>query len=281
MAVPKRRALVGLMGLMALLAGLAGCDSAAPWQRRGGMWHFDDQPLSGGGITELTVLNRRFAKTATQVFYREWSIDADAATFEALDEHHGRDARQVLHADTYRDSRDYFTTRRLRVRVLAGADPASFHVLSDGYARDRHQVFFEGEAFGAVDAAGFEVLPYGFARDHRRAWYLRTPVAGGDGASFAVIDAHHARDARHVFHADQDYSQPGPARVRVRRIAGADLSSFRALEAGYALDERRVYWRGEPIAGADPAHFHLLPPGDGDADAADQQRRYQRGRPLP
>jgi hypothetical protein len=269
------------MALLGLLAGLLGCDGPAqPYQRKGGVWHFEDEPLHG--VRDLTVLNRRFAKSPTQVFFRATAIEeADAASFEALDEHHARDRLRVWHADTYRVSQDYFTTRRIRLRVLQDAVPASFQIMTEDYARDTRQVWHQGTPFPVKDAASFEVLDHGFARDRQQGYHLRTALPGSDGASFQVLDRQHARDARSFFHAHLDLGQ-SPPRVVSRRIAQADAASFQALDgSGYARDARRVYWQGRDIPGADPASFGLLPAGTEEADAADARHRYQRGTRLP
>ena len=269
-----------LMALVGLLAGLFGCDTnKAPYQRKDGVWHFEDQALPG--VTELTVLNRRFAKSATQAFFRATPITgADPASFQALDEHHARDNRQVWHADTYRASQDYFTTRRIRIRLLEGADAASFTLLRGDYARDLKRVWHEGTPFPVKDAATFEVLEDGFARDRQQGYFLRTAIPGSDGASFTVLDGQHARDARSFFHAHLDLGL-SPPRVVWRRIAEADAASFQTLEgSGYARDARHVYWHGRPLAGADGASFALLPMGTSGADAADAKRRYERGEPV-
>jgi hypothetical protein len=269
--------LLRLLTIVGLLGWLFGCDTnKAPYQRKDGAWHFEDEALPG--VKELTVLNRRFAKSATQVFFRATPITgADPASFEALDEHHARDRLQVWHADTYRDSRDYFTTKRIRIRRLDGADPASFALLREDYARDARKVWHEGDSFPVKDAASFEVLDHGFARDRHQGYYLRATVTGSDGASFSVLDAHHARDATSVFHAHMDLGQ-SPPRVVSRRIAEADLASFAALDSsGYARDARRVYWHGRPLRDADPSGFALLPSGTPGADAADARGRYSRG----
>lgn len=276
MRVSLMRFLLRLL-MMGLLAWLFGCDTnQQPYQRQDGVWHFEDQALPG--VTELTVLNRRFAKTATQAFFRATPITgADPASFQALDEHHARDARQVWHADTYRDSRDYFTTRRIRIRLLEGADAASFTLLRGDYARDAKRVWHEGIPFPVKDAASFEVLEDGFARDRQQGYYLQTAVPGSDGASFTVLDGQHARDAQSFFHAHMDLGQ-SPPRVVSRRIAEVDPASFQPLESsGYARDDRHVYWQGRPLAGADAASFALLPMGTPGADAADVRRRYRRG----
>lgn len=271
-----------LLGVLAFaLASLGGCDSAEPYQRKNGDWAFDDRPLAERPVGDLKVLSRRFAKTATQAYYRQSSIaGADAASFEALDEHHARDREHVYYGDTYRISQDYFTTQRIRITVLAGADPASFQLLSQGYARDAHQAYYEGEPFHVRDVASLEVLDYGFARDKHSGYYLRTPVANSGGDGFEVLSAHYARDARQVFYAGMDYRVAGPPRVRTRRLSGADLASFKALESGYALDAAQVYWEGQAMQGADAASFTLLSPSTSEADARDAKRQYLRGRPV-
>jgi hypothetical protein len=269
--------LLRLLTLMGLLGWLFGCDTnKEPYQRKEGVWHFEEQAMPG--VAELTVLNRRFAKSATQAFFRATPITgAEPAAFEALDKHHARDRQQVWHADTYRDSQDYFTTKRIRIRRLDGADPASFMLMGEDYARDARRVWHEGSAFPVKDAATFEVLADGFARDREQGYYLRSAIPGSEGASFTVIDGEHARDARSHFHAHMDLGA-SPPRVVSRRIAEADAGSFQALDSsGYARDNRRVYWRGRPLAGADPGSFALLPMGTAGADAADGRRRYSRG----
>jgi hypothetical protein len=269
--------LLRLLTMMGLLGWLFGCDTnKEPYQRKDGVWHFEDQAMPD--VADLTVLNRRFAKSAMQAFFRATPITgADAGSFEALDEHHARDRLQVWHADTYRDSRDYFTTKRMRIRRLDGADPASFMLLREDHARDAKHVWHEGDSFHVKDAASFEVLDHGFARDRHQGYYLRTAVPGSDGASFRVLDAQHARDVESVFHADMDLGV-SPPRVATRRIAEADLGSFTALDSsGYARDSHRIYWRGRPLRDADPASFALLHSCAPGADAADAQRRYSRG----
>lgn len=270
-----------LLGVLAFgFASLSGCDSGS-YQRQNGEWRFDDRPLAEQPIGKLVVLNRRFARTATQVFYRHSRIEgADAASFEALDEHHGRDRQRVYHGDTYRVSQDYFTTQRIRITVLADAEPASFQLMSQGYARDGRQAYFEGEPFAVRDVASLEVLDYGFARDKHSGYYLRTPVNNSGGTGFEVLSAHYAKDANQVFYAGMDYRAAGKPRVRTRRVSGADLASFKTLDSGYAMDLGQVYWEGQAVPGAEAASFTMLSPASSEADARDAHRQYLRGRPV-
>lgn len=270
--------------LAGLLALLTGCDSKAPYQRRDGAWYFEDVRLQDASLS-FTPLNAGFAKGAQTAWYRSRAIDGcDVASFEALDEHHAKDARQVWYGDTYRTGQDYFLTKRQRVDRIAGADAPSFRLLpaQSGYARDRGRVYFEGEPFKVADLESFEPLDYAFARDRVQGYYQRLPVPGSEGPGFTALDTHHAKDGRHVFHVDMEPRRGNEMAPRLLsvRLAGADPATFRLLESGYALDARQVFHRGQPIAGAEVASFEILRAETDGADARDAKRRYRDGRPV-
>lgn len=268
--------------LTGLLALLCGCDSKAPYQRKDGAWYFEDVRLQDAS-QPFTPLNAGFAKGAQAAWYRSRAIEgADVASFEALDKHHAKDAKQVWYGDTYRTGQDYFTTKRIRLRMIAGADAPSFRLMTaqPGYARDSARVYFDGEPFKVADLESFEPLDYAFARDRVQGYYQQRPVPGSEGAGFVALDTHHAKDGRHVFHVDIEPRQGNEAAPRLRslRLAGADPATFRLLDWGYALDARQVFHRGQAIAGADAATFETLSPSTDAADARDAKRSYRDGR---
>jgi hypothetical protein len=212
----RRRA---LMGLLALLTGCGGKPKEAPFRQRDGAWHYHDTPIP----------------------------QADAGTFQVLDEQYAKDRYRVYFGETYRVSQDYFSTRRSRVREMT-ADAASFRLLAGGYARDARSVFHEGTAFPVRDLESFQLLDYGYARDRVTGYYHQRAVDGSDGATFAAISTHYARDARRVFYSDLVPAPGDPKRVSMI------------------------------VAGADPDTFEATPgsPGDGH-DARDKAHRYRRG----
>ena len=281
--VPLRAGSVLIVGwLLAFLFGCGPKDARrGPFEQRDGVWHYESTPIA----------------------------DADAKTFQAVGGNYAKDARRVYYGSTYRESRDYFTTRRSRVVVVEGADPASFAVLDGEYARDRASAFFEGVAFAVKDVATFALLDYGFARDRVIGYYHQRPVPGSDGRTFEAIDLHYSRDRSSVFHSNLEPGRDGAPPVRrTVRLEGAQPASFTVLDSGYAADAGQVYYKGkpltrdaggfrvlglgyartgthvyydgQPVAGADPATFARLEPPTDDADAKDARRAYQRGRPA-
>jgi hypothetical protein len=281
----KVGSLVGILGILSLLFGCGSKDKAP---------------------------THEFSVTDGVVRYRDATIEgADPESFQPLDDHYAKDARQVYYASTYRVSQDYFTTKRARVRVVEGADGASFfRLLRDGYARDAQRVYFEGAPIEVEDVDTFELLDYGFARDRGRGYYMEEPVPGSDGTTFVVLDSHYAKDAQHLFHCDLEPGVDGspPRRVMVQ-LPAAEPASFLPLDSGYAKDadhayyrgrvialdpdsfsvlyfdyaksSSRVFYRGEVVEGADAATFAVVEQPSGDFDAQDASATYSLGKRMP
>jgi hypothetical protein len=164
---------------------------------------------------------------------------------------------------------------------LPDADAKSFRLVADTdsggcgvgdlYGADARRVFYRNREIPSADAPSFEVLGDGYARDAGRIYYRTTPVPGVDRASFEVLDTPRrigfARDAKALY-------------IRERRLSGAaDAASFQVLGSPFFKDARNVYvgMRLEPVPGADPASFRVLPAAAGASFshwAVDAQRGY-------
>ncbi len=159
---------------------------------------FEGTAFTVRDVDSFTPLNTLFAKDKLRGYYRRVEIaGSDGATFSLVDDredHYARDARQVYH--THVDPDDPQFGARPVVRVLRGADPASFQALERGYARDAAQVWYEGTPL-TRDVAGFELLPRSYARTSKQVFYQGKPVAGADAASFSELeDPSEEADAR-------------------------------------------------------------------------------------
>ena len=300
-----------MKGLLATVLALALAACGEPYHRKDGDWWFHSERMDVPKGEKLVALNGQFARSRTQAYYQSLQLAAaDAASFQALGDHHARDHRVVWFCDTHRDSRDYFTTKRFDVAEVEGAHPASFQVLSDGeYGRDDAHVFYRGAIVPVKDPASFELLDRGFARDRVTGYYDRAPVAGSDGPSFAVLGDGYSRDKAQVFFSAMDHHQPGPGVPRSVPVRGALVASFailkqsyaadtahayydgkalpgspaglQVLDFGYAKTPERVFYYGKPVPGADPASFQILETVTETATAADKAATYQDLRRTP
>ena len=127
-----------------------------------GSWDWKDDRLDVPASAALKPLNGSFAVANGRAYFRADPIaDSDSATFQALDDSHGKDARHVWYCDTYRKSQEYWLVKRTRATVIAGADPATFRLLTQRYSRDASHIYFEGVGFPVRDPATFEPGPAG------------------------------------------------------------------------------------------------------------------------
>jgi hypothetical protein len=234
---------------MGLLSFLFGCKSKSPFEKRDGTWYYNEHAIS----------------------------EADAQTFEVLDKHYAKDSKRAYYARTYRESSDYFLTRRSRVTEIEGADAPTFRYLDQGYARDTANIYFEGVRFDVRDAATFSVLDYGFAKDRITGYYHQAPVPGSDGSTFVFLDNRYSKDAKHAFYSDIGAGKDGGPPIRkTLTIGGALIGTFAALEDGYAADSMRVYYEGRPLT-TDPELFRVLRFGY----AVSKDRVYYDGTAIP
>lgn len=200
------------------------------------------------------ALRNGFSRQSDTIRFHAEALPAvDAQSFEILDDCYFRDKDHVYYYHTYRESRDYFTTRKQRVLKVEQADPASFVCLGHGYAKDPHTAWYDGRVFAVHDPASLSILNTHFAKDIKTAYLNRTPVAGSDGASFELLSDRYAKDARRYYY----YTPTIDGQYAIRPIP-CHYASFTWIDHLYARDDVAVYYTGEKIPDADPGSFEIL-----------------------
>lgn len=212
-------------------------------------------------------------------YYSETLQNVDANTFEIIDDCFCKDARQVFYYRSYRESSDYFLTKKHSIQKLDGADAATFTSLGYDYARDKSQAWFKSTAFQVEDLQSLTVLDYHFIRDDIRAYVNRAPIAGSDGKTFELLSDGYARDAQRYYYvqsySDGDYEvypidcaytsfqvldyqfakDAHNAFYLGKKIKVADGASFQQIGFGYTKDAQHVFFQDLQVAGADPQTF--------------------------
>jgi hypothetical protein len=270
---------------LGLLFGLAGCDGHSGYRKVDGRWAHNGDAFTPEDAASFKPLDALFARDARRGYYRGSAVDgSDGASFEALSEHEARDRLAVYYCDTFRKGQEYWTVQHLRIGRIRDADPATYRVLGQGYARDAQRVYVDGVPFSVRDVASFEPLAGDFARDAQRGYYARLEIPGSHGPSFASIDPRdpdYARDRAHVYHGHREVNTPnqGPHPV-LRIVRQADPATLRVLGRGYASDATHVWHRGELVTGVDAASFQVDESYVGDADARDRLGPWSAGRRI-
>ena len=183
-----------------------------------------------------------YSRDATTVYFagerlvdaRGAALDIDAAAFRHLGGRWFTDGGRILgQGERGRGSQRHWWT-------LEGAEPTSFQVLNQRYAKDAFQAWYiTGQRIGTRSPAAFAIVP-----DLRVNWRTGESRPEADGSQVA-------RDARHVYSFGA-------------RMRNADPARFRALGADYWTDDRRVWTdRGKrAVVGAEATSFHVVSPSD-------------------
>ncbi len=163
------------------------------------------------------------------------------------------------------------------------ADAASFQVLGYGYAKDKNNVYLDGEILRFVDPQGFHLHGQSIqqgatgevtaGRGHaagQTGGNVDHPYAGTNGHMYGGNNGYQIGDGHDGpgYHIGNDGdARPADAHYHItkwdvyfegKKISGASASSFKDLGNGYGKDSFDVYYMGEKIKRASASSFKVL-----------------------
>ncbi|MCG7379745.1 DKNYY domain-containing protein [Paenibacillus sp. ACRSA] len=155
---------------------------------------------------------------------------------------------------------------RLVYNLVRGADPASFEVFNDQYARDAAGVYCTWRKATGTDQQTFEALGGLFGRDSQNIFYNGYAVAGADRDTFQCLltsgSLGLSKDNNHVYRAQfVRTSRPfGHPDYVLEQLPGADAKSFTIWSdnGSWAVDQDHVYQWGDWAKKLDRASFTYL-----------------------
>lgn len=250
------------------------------YKKEGGKVFFDGKEVG----KDFVVLNDEFAKNDSAAYYKSYSIDgADIATFTALSKHYAKDKSSVFYCDTYRESQNYYLTKRSTIFHIPDADPVSFIMLGDEYspyAKDDKSAYLNGTGFPVKDVGSLELISGWFIKDKYQVYHGQKPVKGSDPGSFIILDQFFAKDNKQAYYytfpseggvipivcnsasftlLEYPYSKDANSVFYIDAIMdGVDASTFSILGSAYSKDKNLVYHNDKKLSGADAASFMVL-----------------------
>ena len=163
---------------------------------------------------------------------------------------------------------------------LRGADARTFMVLGYGYAKDRFNVYLNGQVLAYVDPASFRLKmpayqpypddyppydeyygPINYIITSNTVLFRGKKVKGAWAENFKDLGDGYARDTFHAYFMGE-------------QINVSNSDSFQNIGDGYAKDTFHVYYLGKRIDGANPDSFKLL----GNGYAEDTFHTYAYGK---
>ena len=183
--------------------------------------------------------------SSSEIKTRKVSIDGlDVKSFKVLE--NDKDS----YTDYYVDKSDVYMDKD-NLKKITGADRNSFEILGYSIARDKNNVYNEGEKLENVDIASFKYFDYGIAKDKNRVFYIdrHKDIENADSKTFEKMgESYYFRDKNNVFALKNDYSDSN-YNSGLEVLKNIDRNSFDVLNNEIGKDKNGVYYFGEKIDG--------------------------------
>ena len=230
-----------------------------------------NQKLEGVSSKGFEILDDmfNFVKDYKNVYYLDRGITYDEITYKVkvLDTK-GVDIPSLeFFGDSYnkyfKDKDNiYFLNNKdnkMEFEKLAGANPKTFEIVDDYFAKDDKNVYFFNKKVIGVDAKTFEEVGYDIVKDKNGVYFLenvseenenseikvkKLDSKGIDLKSFKKVDNsdYYFKDKNGVYYENSE---------NLHKIENVDLKTFEALDYDFTKDKNNVYYEGEKVEGVD------------------------------
>lgn len=239
------------------------------FERNGASVCYYGRPLEKVDADTFEVLNINYARDINHIYHADSIVACDYHSFIALNYCVSKDKSQVFsgsipfsRADvlSFRlagksDSTHYFKDK-FRVfcstTELAGADPDTFEVLNEYYAKDASYVFRFSDRQDHLDAHSFELIDDEYCQDKNGIYACDwdTPRVCDKVDDFTNLEFGYFCSKNKVYYYNDanDKSQ----------LVSETVDAFRFLSGYWACDEQKVFYQGELMAYATIADFEDL-----------------------
>lgn len=170
--------------------------------------------------------------------------------------------------------------------AIEGADPDTFEVIDDAYAKDANHVYYNGKPITAANPNSVELAASALDSDGRDSGYIISDgkvfcygelIEGVDIASFSYLFGSYAMDKDYIYYyidikiprkalptmvsnTNHAYMRHGEQILYHGEVISDQASSFKLIDDEYAKDSVNVFSRGEIIEGMDAESFKVLTP---------------------
>ena len=235
-----------------------------------------NQKLEGVSSKGFEVLDDtfNFVKDYKNVYYLDRESDGITYKVKVLDTK-GIDIPSLeflgdSYNQYYRDKNNiYFLNDKddkMEFEKLAGANPKTFEIVDDYFARDDKNVYILGYKVDGIDPKTFEALNYEMIKDKNGVYFLeniseenenseiktrKLNLKGLDLRSFKKVDDsdYYFKDKNSIYYEDSG---------NLHKIESADLKTFKDLDYNFAKDKNNIYYKNKKLDGIDAASFEKI-----------------------
>ena len=268
---------------------------------------------------EMQELNKYFLLKNNKIYYREMNPASENTIFllEQANPEHFRilyDSTQNITKNQSPLAADCMNVY-YRNKILTGANPLKFKVLTNGFSKDNKRIYFKDKNIKGADASQFTILSNYYAKDNNNLWFGHTPVKTSIHLpSFEVIDGYFSKDKDRVYlnnknelvilentnphefaktenkYSDKDsfsvYTNSEKVFIINKLLASdnpdfltevtAEPESFRILKTNFFKDKTGLYYKNRKIQNAEDSSFRIM----NAYYAKDSKQVYYKGIPI-
>lgn len=236
----------------------------------------NNQKLEGVSSKGFEILDDlfNFVKDYKNVYYLDRESDGITYKVKVLDTK-GIDITSLeflgdSYNKYYRDKNNiYFLNDKddkMEFEKLVGANPKTFEIIDDYFARDDKNLYTFGYKLDGIDPKTFETLNYEMIKDKNGVYFLeniseenenseiktkKLNLKGLDLRSFKKVDDsdYYFKDKNSIYYEDSG---------NLHKIENADLKTFKDLDYNFAKDKNNIYYKNKKLDGIDAASFEKI-----------------------
>ncbi|MEM6724619.1 MAG: DKNYY domain-containing protein [Bacteroidota bacterium] len=208
--------------------------------------YFENRVVHAVDRESFQVINHKLGRDSNALIFNGYRTEVDPSSIEILSAREGAHQLELIAKDkdhVYADQWTKFGKTGMRTgydKTLALmkkiADPASFELLSDLWAKDQSHIYYRFKPMEQIDYDSFQFLMIHnyshWAKDQYHLYQNDKLIKDIHGASFQVLNRFWGKDQKHVFSFDT-------SRIRSK----IDASSFQITDdQGGAEDKDFVYY---------------------------------------
>ncbi len=162
-------------------------------------------------------------------------------------------------------------------KEVAGADPDSFTVINQYYAKDRHHVYYNGQPVAGASPDPAKAIDADYLVSNGKVFGYGKQIEGADADSFSYLYGAYSMDKDYLYHyidtkiprtavpaaisgGHDRYIRHGEQVLYLGEVISHDADHFEMIDDEYAKDAAYIYSNGELVAGMVPEGFTVLSP---------------------
>lgn len=166
--------------------------------------------IFGLSILAGNIMNAEYIKRNGEIYYRDWSEE--------------------------------------KPRILKNIDKKSFEILENDFAKDKNNIYYEGEKIEKIDPKSAKIFGSHFVKDEKIVFdaYEKKELKDVDTKTLKSVGDYYFKDKNNAYFDMKKIDEK------------VDLETFVYLDYFYAKDKNNLYFYGQKVKGVSPNNFNFL-----------------------